>query len=470
MSNRADRQTSRRHFIEVAGAIGAATGLGFPFISRAQDKPIRIGMPTILSGRVAQLGISSRNAVTTEVEKFNAAGGMGGRMIEVVVRDSKGKPEESANNTRQLVNSDGCEIILDAESSAGAFAVQEVARELKVLCVHTNSETSSLSADPKIRIPNAFRAARQGIHDAIVSASYAAGVAKAKGLRTWMSCSPDYAYGRDSTSLFIEYLKRFHPQAELIGEAWPKLFQPDYTEVITKILQARPQALYSCLWAGDLVSFIDQAGIYDLLGQTSLFAINMADYTTLTSVKNLPAGIHSASRYVKTFPATAENAAWADEYRARYKDYPTNWSWENALAVQFITTAIKKTNSTDSKKLADALRGMKVKSAFGADGTVTMRAEDQTVVGYALGWGTTIPRGPICPPWFLATGRRSSSTRPSGRGRWATSKDGQTQLPAARCPSPSASPLRRCRSRSKQWIFRRWPAACPRSPAWSLRR
>ena len=146
-----------------------------------------------------------------EVDKFNAAGGLGGRKIEIVTRDSKGKPDEAANNTRQLINSDGCEIIINAESSAGAFAVQEVIRELKVLCIHTNSETSSLSADPKIRVPTAFRTARQGIHDAIVSAAYAGNVAKAKGLKTWMSCSPDYAYGRDNTSLFLEYLKRFHP-------------------------------------------------------------------------------------------------------------------------------------------------------------------------------------------------------------------------------------------------------------------
>ncbi len=193
------------------------TGLGFPFISRADDKPIKIGVPTILSGRVAQLGISSRNAILIEVDKFNAAGGLGGRKIEIIARDSKGKPDEAANNTRQLINSDGCEIIISAESSAGAFAVQEVIRELKVLCMHTNSETSSLSADPKIRVPTAFRTARQGIHDAIVSASYAGNVAKAKGLKTWMSCSPDYAYGRDNTSLFLEYLKRFHPEVEVVG-------------------------------------------------------------------------------------------------------------------------------------------------------------------------------------------------------------------------------------------------------------
>ena len=386
----------RRAFIQAAGAL-SAVGLGFPFISRAQDKPIKIGVPTILSGRVAQLGISSRNGIMIEVEKFNAAGGLSGRKIEIIARDSKGKPDEAANNTRQLINSDGCEIILSAESSAGAFAVQEVIRELKVLCLHTNSETSSLSADPKIRVPTAFRTARQGIHDAIVSASYAGNVAKAKGLKTWMSCSPDYAYGRDNTSLFLEYLKRFHPEIEQVGEAWPKLFQADYTENITKILQAKPQALYSALWAGDLVSFVDQAGIYNLFAQTNLFAINMADYTTLTAVKNLPSGIHSATRYIKTFPTSPDNAAWADTYRAKYNDYPTNWSWENSLAMNFLITALKKTNSTDSAKLADAIRGMKVKTPFGADGTITMRAEDQTTIGYAVGWGTTIPKEPYVP-------------------------------------------------------------------------
>ena len=387
----------RRRFIQAGTTLAAATGLGFPFISRAQDKPIRIGVPTILSGRVAQLGISSRNAIMMEVEKFNAAGGLGGRKIEVLTRDSKGKPDEAANNTRQLVNADGCEIIVSAESSAGAFAVQEVIRELKVLCIHTNSETSSLSADPKIRVPTAFRTARQGIHDAIVSANYAGNVAKAKGLKTWMSCSPDYAYGRDNTSLFLEYLKRFHPEIEVVGEAWPKLFQADYTENITKILQVKPQALYSALWAGDLVSFVDQSSIYNLFAQTSLFAINMADYTTLTAVKNLPQGIHSATRYLKTFPANAENAAWADAYKAKYGDYPTNWSWENSLAMSFVIAAMKKTNSTDATKLAGALRGMKIKTPFGADGNITMRAEDQTTIGYAIGWGTTVPKEPYVP-------------------------------------------------------------------------
>jgi branched-chain amino acid transport system substrate-binding protein len=386
---------SRRTTLTLLGT-GIAS-LSAPHLSRAQARAIKIGMPTILSGRVAQLGTSSRNAVLMEVERVNAAGGLAGRQIEMVIRDSKGQPQEAARVARELVNTDGCELLIDAEASSGAFAVHEVARDLGVFCIHTNSETSALTADPKQRIPNAFRTARQGIHDSIVGGSYAASIAKAKGLKKWASCSPDYAYGRDTTGEFTLYLKRFAPDVEIISESWPKLFQPDYTEVVTKILQAKPQALYSCLWGGDLTSYIDQANIYALFGQMEVFAVNMADYTALTVVKNLPKGIHSGNRYIKTFPGTPENAAWGDAYKAKYNEYPTNWSWENATAVMLVAEAAKKANSADGKKIAEVLRGLTIKCPFGSDGTVTMRGEDQTLIGYAIGWGTTIPQEPYVP-------------------------------------------------------------------------
>jgi len=89
--------------------------------------------------------------------------------------------------------------------------------------------------------------------------------------------------------------------------------------------------------------------------------------------------------------------AWGNAYFAKYKELPTNWSWEAANGIQFLSAAMKKANSADGKKIADALRGLKINSPFGSDGTITMRAEDQTVVGYAIGWGTTISADPYVP-------------------------------------------------------------------------
>jgi branched-chain amino acid transport system substrate-binding protein len=396
MTKTSKRGKNRREFLKSAAATAAVVAVGsIAARARAQSKPpIKIGQPTILSGRVARLGESSRNGAQMAIDAFNAAGGLDGRMLQLVTRDSKGRPDEAARVVRELINSDKCQIILDSEASSAAFAIQEVVRQTGTLCMHACSETASLTADPKIRTPNAFRCARQDIHDSIVGGNYAAEIAKAQGLKRWMVCSPDYAYGRDSSALFLQFLKANNSSVETVGETWPKLFAPDYTENVTKILQTKPDALYSALYGGDLVTFIDQGNLYGLFEQLTLFDPNMADYTTLQAVKKLPKGIHSGDRYLSTFPNTKANADWAAEYQKKFNVPPINWSWENHVGMSFIIEAMKKTGSDDGKKLAVAMRGMTIDSPFGTNGKITMRAEDQTIINYAIGWGVIIPRAP----------------------------------------------------------------------------
>jgi branched-chain amino acid transport system substrate-binding protein len=385
---------SRRKLLKGTAALGVGGIVGFPAIVKAQSKIIKVGVPTILSGRVAQLGISSQNAIQLAFDKFNAAGGLNGQTVELVFRDSKGKPEEAARLTRDMINSDGCKFIIDAEASTTAFAVHEVVRDLGTLCIHTNSETSSLTADPKLRIPNAVRVCRQGAHDTIAGGYYAAGVAKKKGLKRWVTVSPDYAYGRDMVAQFVKYLKKFSDNVDVTAEIWPKVFQPDYTEVITRVLKEKPDAIFTALWGGDLVAFIDQGNLYGLFDKIELFAINLGDYTTLTALKKLPVGAHSGNRYLATFPDTPANKAWADEYQKRYKDLPTNWSWQSAAGANYLIEVLRKTGSTDGKVLAEALIGMTMDSPYGVDGKLTIRKEDHTLIDYAIGWGPLIDKAP----------------------------------------------------------------------------
>lgn len=388
---------SRRNLIKgAAAAAGASVLAGAPAFLRAQPTPIKIGQVTIASGRVAQIGVSSKNAILMEIDAFNKAGGLDGRMLALIDRDSKGKPDEAARFTRELINAEGCNIILDCEGSSGAFAVHEVVRDSKALCVHCLSETTQLTADPKLRIPNAFRTARQGLHDSIVGGTYAARIAKEKGYSRWATIAADYSYGREATPEFLGYVRKGGATVELAAESWPKLFQPDYTENITRLLQAKPQAVFCGLWGGDLTAFIDQASLFGLFNQAELFSIHMADYTTLTTVKNLPKqGIHSSNRYVRSFPDTAANREWADAYRARYNSLPTNWAWEASTATRAVIGAMRATKSAEPAKIAEAMRGMQIPSPVGMkNGTITMRAQDQTIIDYALGWGRILPTDP----------------------------------------------------------------------------
>ena len=377
--------------------LGATAVLATPAILRAQETPksgtVRVGMQTILSGPIALLGTSQRNAAQMEIDRINATGGLAGRKIELVVRDSKGQPQEAARVARELVNSDGCEILVDSEASSGAFAVQEVVRDLGVLCIHTSSETSSLTADPKLRAATAFRCARQGVHDSIVGSRYAAAVADERKWTRWATCAPDYAYGHDTTTQFFEFLKQFKPDIEIITQAWPKLGQPDLTEVITKLLQAKPQALYSLEYAGDLSAFINQGNVYALFAAMPMFNPNLGDYPVLTAVKTLPAGMFGGSRYLENLPDTPANKAWGEGYRKLYNQYPTNWAWQNGAAWMFLEAAAKKAGRVETKAMAEALTGLTIDCPFGVDGKVTMR-EDHTIVDYAIGWGKTVPELP----------------------------------------------------------------------------
>lgn len=383
----------RRGFM--GGAIAGAAITGFPHIAGAQAKAIKVGMPTILSGRVAILGTSSRAAAQLAFKQINDAGGINGRTFELVDRDSKGRPDEAAKVTRDLVNNDGCEIIIDAEASSGSFAVHEVVRDLGILCLHTNSETSSLTADPKLFGKTVFRCARQGIHDAVAVGSYAAKIAKEKGLKKWVTCSPDYAYGRDNTAEFLQYVKVFEPSIEVIDQLWPKLFAPDYTESITKLMQVKPQAVYSALWGGDVVAFIEQSNLYRLFQNTAFFSAGgLGDPPILAAIKNLPQGLHTAYRYNKAFPASPENTSFCDAYVKIAPHEPTNWAWQNFAACNFLIEAVRRTGGkTDSAALAKEIGGMTLKTPFGAPG-ITMRESDHTIINYPVASGKTIGKSP----------------------------------------------------------------------------
>ena len=105
----------------------------------------------------------------------------------------------------------------------------------------------------------------------------------------------------------------------MVTDAWPKFGQPDFTEVITKILQAKPQALYTLVRRRPLR--LHQPGQYLRAVQSDFGVLAQhRDYPVLTAVKSLPAGISSGARYLTTFPETPQNKAWGDAYFERYNE------------------------------------------------------------------------------------------------------------------------------------------------------
>ncbi len=92
--------------------------------------PVRIGAVLPLTGSLAPYGKSIRRGIEVGVRNVNADGGISGRRLDVVVRDSASSPEKAAEAFRALVQKDGVQAVIGGCSSAEAQAMEPVARRL----------------------------------------------------------------------------------------------------------------------------------------------------------------------------------------------------------------------------------------------------------------------------------------------------------------------------------------------------
>src|SRR3954462_7191520 len=97
---------TRRHLVQASAmATGAlATGLTTP--SLAASGPIRIGWLPALTGPSSSTGIAINRGIVFGVAQLNAAGGIAGRKIELVVRDTQSDPTKAVNAAAELTRSE----------------------------------------------------------------------------------------------------------------------------------------------------------------------------------------------------------------------------------------------------------------------------------------------------------------------------------------------------------------------------
>lgn len=116
----------------------------FYVVSCAEKASIKVGFVAQLTGVQAELGVQERNGVQMAVEEINAAGGVDGRPIELVVRDDLGKPEGAQTANRELINV-GVVAIIGHATSGQTMAGLAVTNPAKVVMLSPTATTPKLS-------------------------------------------------------------------------------------------------------------------------------------------------------------------------------------------------------------------------------------------------------------------------------------------------------------------------------------
>jgi branched-chain amino acid transport system substrate-binding protein len=349
-----------------------ALALAAPMTASAQ-KPIKVGVPLPLSGPPALFGDPASKGAQMYVDEVNAKGGVLGRKIELIIRDSKADANEAVRVAREMILKDNVDFLMGTLTSAEGPAVSVVAKENKIVFIAPIPKTDQLTAADKLH-PYVFRIAA----NTTMEGRSAAEIVAKWPVTKVATIAFDYAYGQDVTKAFVDHLKKIKPSVQIVDQQWPKLGEQDYNPFINAQMAKKPEAIVSSIWGGFFVTYAKQGKALGMFDAVKYNFLGLGEAGTPETTKSMgadyPVGIWANTYdafYWGETPAHREYTAKLSKYLK--DEYPSSWAIQGYTGMQFLAEAIKKAGSTDSDKVAKALLGLTIDTPIGKQ---TIREKD----------------------------------------------------------------------------------------------
>ncbi len=229
-------------------------------------EPVRIGFLGGLSGYVADLGEAGRNGAQIAIEETNRAGGIGGRQVELIVRDDGQQPEKAIAAVNELVAA-RVEAIVGPMTSAMAEVVLPLAERAGVVLVSpTVTARNFFGLDDHL-----FLIMSSTLDEAALSADYhftQSGVRRVVAIHDTRNRSYTESWLRD---FMAEFQERGGDVIPIAFESGPAV---DSGKIISEALGKRPDAIVLISNAFDAARFAQK--VRDSNSAILLFATQWA--------------------------------------------------------------------------------------------------------------------------------------------------------------------------------------------------
>ena len=340
----------------MATAIAVVWGIGS---AGAQQPPIVIGVSTPQTGVAAVASEWELWGANLAVEEINAAGGLlGGRKLELMVLDNKCNPSEAVNVANKLVEAKVV-AIEGAHCSSAHLASMKIVADAKIPMV------TGIASNPQItalagpgRNEYSFRISPS---DTAMMDALGIYLGNKKVFKTVAIVGEDTDFGRGGADAFKAVADKagvqvvstdFHPQNA-----------PDFTSILTRLQQRRPDAIATFQVGGDSINFLRQAmqlGVkIPYTGRIELGGRNQPIIEAGGMEKSI-----SAWTYNATIDAPS-NKAFVAKIQAKNKSDPYLQTWGAYDSIRIIVQAIKDCSCTDGEKIKDAIKKMSFTNVMG---------------------------------------------------------------------------------------------------------
>ncbi|MGE5143995.1 MAG: ABC transporter substrate-binding protein [Acidobacteriota bacterium] len=318
-----------------------------------------------------------RKGMELAVDEVNRAGGVLGRPLELVVRDDNGNPGDAVRVAEELLARDKADVLMGTFSSAVGLAVADFAKRRHALFLAAEPLTDKIVWEDgnkytfRLR-PSTYMQTAMLVPDAV-----------RLNKRRWAIVYPNYEYGTAATAAFKQLMIARQPGGIEFVEIAAPLGKIDAGPVVQALIDAKPDAIFSSLFATDLAKFVREGELRGLFRDRPVVNLLAGEPEYLDPL----AGEAPVGWYVTGYPwyaiATPEHQRFLAAYQAKFNDYPRQGSVVGYSAVKSVAAGIARAKSTDAEKLVAAMNGLAVDTPFGR---ITYRAIDhQSTMGAFVG-------------------------------------------------------------------------------------
>jgi len=331
--------TSRRNLLKASAA--AAAALSFPAIVKAQSDKIRIGHLTPLTGFLGALGEYAVKGIRIAIEEINGAGGVMGRQLDVMSEDSV-NPATAATKAQRMLDQDKVEFLMGEINSASAKTIMQVAARNRRLFLQIGARSDVLrGADCNrytfhVDIPVTVMVNAEGqalLRDGMV-----------RGKRIFALTS-DYLFGHDLAKAAKAFMAA--NGGTVIGDELTPTDTTDFSPLLLKIRQAKPDVVATNLGGNQVTNFVKQYSEFGLPYPVAGFNLNTAD-AWAAGESNL-GGIWPTVWHHEV--DTPGSKAFVAKFRSRHNQPPENHAWIEYVSMHIMARAMAETKSTDTEKL-----------------------------------------------------------------------------------------------------------------------
>lgn len=326
---------------------------------------IKIGQVEPFSGPYGIAGRAQYAGVKFAVDEQNAKGGLLGKRVEIIKADSQLKPDVATQKAKKLILEKKVNFISIGTGSHIAIALNKVATEYKTITINTDALSDILQGREFSRY--SFRVCQNSYN----STSALAQLMATKPYKRFYIICQDYPWGHDVAKAFKKQIKKYIPDAEIVGEDYHPFFAKEFGLYIDKVIAAKADAVFSGNWGSDLFYLIRQARDMGLKVPFPFVTVFGGIPSVAQFLKEDAVGIHAAYGYTMRVD-TPENKAMIAKYHEQHKNdedpiiqWPQSYVGQSILGWQMVFAAAEKAGSLDPEKIIESFEGFWYKTPVG---------------------------------------------------------------------------------------------------------